>query len=393
MSGTIAPAALLRLAAAALRERIAECGDAVADWLESAAVDAEQIGPDPHAVAAARQILGDGVEPTAPEAGQNGAQDARGGAPAGAETPEPLSEPQRGADDLTFEEIDELTDAIHPGVGREWTYEQRNELVLDVVRDILARRRRCGVPMPRVTFAGQPLAEPDHCQLAPHDGGWHHGASGGQWHDGNPADAPTDWGDVQLTTVRPGDAPLRDRIAAAVWGLRVDPDAARIADAALTVVGPVLDRLTRRADHAEAGQRREETRRDDERYAAREAIQAARERASKAEDALRRMRTLAAELDAEEAYGSARRIRAALDGGEQLPATPPSEVLPANLLAEIRPHMLRGYLSTACDTAIACTRAELPLCAERLHARCRRTHKFTGEPCGCRCHQDGGDRA
>jgi hypothetical protein len=31
---------------------------AVADWLESAAEDAEQIGPDPHAVAVARAING-----------------------------------------------------------------------------------------------------------------------------------------------------------------------------------------------------------------------------------------------------------------------------------------------------------------------------------------------
>jgi hypothetical protein len=34
-------------------------GTALADWLDSAAEDAEQIGPDYHALAVARQILGD----------------------------------------------------------------------------------------------------------------------------------------------------------------------------------------------------------------------------------------------------------------------------------------------------------------------------------------------
>jgi hypothetical protein len=35
-----------------------EVGGALADWLDSAAIDAEQIGPDPHALAVARAILG-----------------------------------------------------------------------------------------------------------------------------------------------------------------------------------------------------------------------------------------------------------------------------------------------------------------------------------------------
>ncbi|MFD5384320.1 hypothetical protein ACFWMG_04985 [Streptomyces sp. NPDC127074] len=34
-------------------------GLALADWLDSAADDAEQVGPDPHALAVARQILGE----------------------------------------------------------------------------------------------------------------------------------------------------------------------------------------------------------------------------------------------------------------------------------------------------------------------------------------------
>ena len=34
-------------------------GTALADWLDSAAEDAEQIGPDPHALAVARSVLGE----------------------------------------------------------------------------------------------------------------------------------------------------------------------------------------------------------------------------------------------------------------------------------------------------------------------------------------------
>lgn len=69
------------------------------------------------------------------------------------------------------------------------------------------------------------------------------------------------------------------------------------------------------------------------------------------------------------------------------------EQLPDEVLALLSP---RSYLSTACDTArridAATIRhpenADLPAWVERLHARCRLNHKFTGEPCNCRCHKE-----
>jgi hypothetical protein len=61
------------------------------------------------------------------------------------------------------------------------------------------------------------------------------------------------------------------------------------------------------------------------------------------------------------------------------------EVLPRRVLAQLH---LRPYLSTACDTAIACGRAELRDQAADLHKRCRRTHKFTGASCVCACHRE-----
>lgn len=68
------------------------------------------------------------------------------------------------------------------------------------------------------------------------------------------------------------------------------------------------------------------------------------------------------------------------------------EQLPDEVLALLSP---RSYLSTACDTArridAATIRhpenADLPAWVEQLHARCRLNHKFTGEPCYCRCHR------
>lgn len=75
------------------------------------------------------------------------------------------------------------------------------------------------------------------------------------------------------------------------------------------------------------------------------------------------------------------------------PSSPTRDLLPADVLALLRP---RGYLSTACDAArrvdIATIQhpdnADLPAWVERLHARCRLTHEYTGEPCNCRCHKE-----
>lgn len=80
--------------------------------------------------------------------------------------------------------------------------------------------------------------------------------------------------------------------------------------------------------------------------------------------------------------------------------TPPpgstAEQLPPALLNLLPP---AGYLSTACDTALRLHRAPRPEPTEggavpdieahvtRLHARCRRNHKFTGAGCICPCHQ------
>ncbi|MCF3101457.1 hypothetical protein IPZ58_07665 [Streptomyces roseoverticillatus] len=69
------------------------------------------------------------------------------------------------------------------------------------------------------------------------------------------------------------------------------------------------------------------------------------------------------------------------------------EQLPPRILALLD---LPPYLSTACETAAACARASqehllmVPsLLARHLHERCRLTHKFTGQPCTCPCHQEG----
>lgn len=59
----------------------------------------------------------------------------------------------------------------------------------------------------------------------------------------------------------------------------------------------------------------------------------------------------------------------------------------------------KPYLSTACDTAQQLEQApaptptssgvipDVPRYAERMHARCRLQHKFTGVPCSCPCHE------
>ena len=56
----------------------------------------------------------------------------------------------------------------------------------------------------------------------------------------------------------------------------------------------------------------------------------------------------------------------------------------------------RPYLSTACETAQALEdaiaahpgRDDLPEWRDRMHARCRINHKFTGTLCGCGCHRE-----
>lgn len=70
------------------------------------------------------------------------------------------------------------------------------------------------------------------------------------------------------------------------------------------------------------------------------------------------------------------------------------EQLPDDLLDLIR-GSIPDYTSTACVTAGTLAvavhlshprRAELWEHAERLHGRCRRNQKFTGQLCACRCH-------
>jgi len=77
-----------------------------------------------------------------------------------------------------------------------------------------------------------------------------------------------------------------------------------------------------------------------------------------------------------------------------------SEVLPAAVVALLGP---MPYLSTACQTAAALDGCADPRLANTLvaaglpsirgvvaahHLRCRRTHKFTGAPCSCECHEE-----
>lgn len=70
------------------------------------------------------------------------------------------------------------------------------------------------------------------------------------------------------------------------------------------------------------------------------------------------------------------------------------EQLPEHLLNLIR-GSIPDYLSTACVTADTLAvavhwshpqRAEVGQWAERLHQRCRRNQKFTGQLCACGCH-------
>ncbi|MFE3491165.1 hypothetical protein [Streptomyces griseus] len=70
-----------------------------------------------------------------------------------------------------------------------------------------------------------------------------------------------------------------------------------------------------------------------------------------------------------------------------------TEQLPADVLALID---TRHYLSTACETGRLLNeaitrnrdRGDLPGWRNRMHARCRLNHKFTGVPCGCPCHEE-----
>lgn len=66
--------------------------------------------------------------------------------------------------------------------------------------------------------------------------------------------------------------------------------------------------------------------------------------------------------------------------------------LPDDVLALLSPY---PYLSAACETGrrvdAATIRhpenAGLPDWVERLHRQCPHTHKYTGDPCNCRCHR------
>lgn len=66
--------------------------------------------------------------------------------------------------------------------------------------------------------------------------------------------------------------------------------------------------------------------------------------------------------------------------------------LPDEVRSTLSPY---PYLSAACETGRrvdAATirhpeRADLPAWVERLHRQCPLTHKFTGDPCNCRCHR------
>jgi hypothetical protein len=85
-----------------------------------------------------------------------------------------------------------------------------------------------------------------------------------------------------------------------------------------------------------------------------------------------------------------------LDQTQPAAWTPPPpgdrrEQLPDHILALLD---IPSYTSTACEAAKllerqmphALRRVELGDHADRLHARCRLNHKFTGKPCVCRCH-------
>ncbi|MCX5365899.1 hypothetical protein OG864_45195 [Streptomyces sp. NBC_00124] len=72
------------------------------------------------------------------------------------------------------------------------------------------------------------------------------------------------------------------------------------------------------------------------------------------------------------------------------------EQLPDHLLALIQ---TPPYLSTACETGSLLNlitdqhqdRGDgIDAWAERMHARCRINHKFTGVQCHCGCHRKGG---
>lgn len=99
-----------------------------------------------------------------------------------------------------------------------------------------------------------------------------------------------------------------------------------------------------------------------------------------------------------ERFTAALTVPAATEATEPPAWAPPPpgdtrEQLPPAVLALLPTH---PYLSTACDTAdaVACTATnrhplhdELRAHAERLHARCRLNHKFTGQLCTCGCHE------
>jgi hypothetical protein len=116
------------------------------------------------------------------------------------------------------------------------------------------------------------------------------------------------------------------------------------------------------------------------------------DRALRAEAAVERVRTY---LDGRDFAVTPDSILKLLD--QTPPTNPPNstrEQLPDHILNTIRDR-LPDYLSTACQTADIAACAvdqhpgmydELRTHAERLHNRCRRNQKFTGQLCVCGCH-------
>ena len=111
-------------------------------------------------------------------------------------------------------------------------------------------------------------------------------------------------------------------------------------------------------------------------------------------DAQQLAQTLADLVQAE--YGDSMRLRVAITRPDYTPPPPGSDrdALPDHLRALIAPHM-RPYVSTACETALACDRASTihhPQMAtladweQRQHAACRITRKQDMAPCQCDCH-------
>lgn len=112
------------------------------------------------------------------------------------------------------------------------------------------------------------------------------------------------------------------------------------------------------------------------------------------QDAHHHAQTIADLITAE--HGHHMRLRIAITDPDYTPPPPGSDrdALPDELRALIAPHM-RGYISTACETALALDRASttrhpamvtLMEWERRQHAACRITRKQDMARCQCDCH-------